>query len=201
MQHHWLVQLRLEWQGTRPITARSCIKFDVTKHRIASDLWRQPPSFPVLLTHASFPVCHIYLLFLSALLIFTPSNNVIVVHCTGLTQRSGLRGCPPLKQVTSIKALLFPLLLQSNQGASVEFPHTRTKNADKKSLIQMIFSHFPTCAKESPDANTYGDQVLSLRATLKLQHSAGNLFKFFKKRNKLRGTAEESERRLNSDLL
>lgn len=61
-----------EWRGTRPIADRSCIKFDVTKYTIASDLWRQPPSFYILLTHACLLVCHIYLLFLSALLVFTP---------------------------------------------------------------------------------------------------------------------------------
>lgn len=91
-----------EWQGTRPIADRSCIKFDVTKYTIASDVWRQPPSFSILLTHACFLVCHIYLLFLSALLIFPPSADVVFSHHTCLMQRNGLRGCLLLKQVMSM---------------------------------------------------------------------------------------------------
>lgn len=91
-----------KWQGTRPITDRSCIKFDVTTYRIASDLWRQPPWFSILQTHAHFVVFHIYLLLLSSLLIFTPSSSCSFSHPTCLMPRKGFKGCPILKQAMSM---------------------------------------------------------------------------------------------------
>lgn len=134
-----------EWQGTRPIADRSCIKFDVTKYTIASDVWRQPPSFSILLTHACFLVCHIYLLFLSALLIFPPSADVVFSHRTCLMQR----------RLSSIKAgnvyeqgviPLFSSLLQ--QDVSLGFSGTWTKNEDKNTWIQLMKSILmQTCMK------------------------------------------------------
>lgn len=134
-----------EWQGTRPIADRSCIKFDVTKYTIASDLWRQPPSFSILLTHACFLVCHIYLLFLSALLIFTPSTDVVFSHRTCLMQRNGLRGCLLLKQVMSMSRGFFSSAAIKSRCFTGIFWHL---NEDKNTWIQLMKSILmQTCMK------------------------------------------------------
>lgn len=69
----------------------SSIKSDVTKHTFSGNGGRQPPSvFSIPLTNARFHVCLVPLLFLSALLIFTPSTAVVFFsHRTCLMHGSG----------------------------------------------------------------------------------------------------------------
>lgn len=82
----------------------SSIKSDVTKHTFSGNGGRQPPSvFSIPLTNARFHVCLVPLLFLSALLIFTPSTAVVFFLSSHLFDaRERIRGGRRLlKQVTS----------------------------------------------------------------------------------------------------
>lgn len=83
----------------------SSIKSDVTKHTFSGNGGRQPPSvFSIPLTNARFHVCLVSLLFLSALLIFTPSTAVGFFSLSShlFDARERIRGGRRLlKQVTS----------------------------------------------------------------------------------------------------
>lgn len=192
-----------EWQGTRPIAGWSCVKFDVTKYTIASELWRQPPSFCILLTHACLLVCHIYLLFHSVLLIFTPSADVVFSQHTCLMQRNGFGGHLLLKQVTSVRK--GSSWCNQIKKSRWNFLLLKLRMKDKNFLDTADLSQFLQCETESIliQIQTWVKIKCCCSGTLSIGAGVAAVV-FLKKctqQSKRFGRkAAKSERKLNSDL-
>lgn len=140
--------------GRRPMVEWSSIKSDVTKHTFSGNGGRQPSwvfffFFFILLTNARFRVFPIYLLFLSALLIYTPSTDVVYSHRTCLMHRSGLGGggCCSWKQVTSGSFSPFPAIKSRYfTGSSLQ---TEKKKWGRR-FLDWVFIHFPLSIRRAP---------------------------------------------------